>query len=536
MEDQDLTFSDFLPKIGDLGKGEWVTVYSGHDGMLDGPVFYSALIREDQASQSLQDPGWDFRIGSGAPGFSMHYEDGKEVTTYFRPSDEGIEPLVLWREFHGIRPGYWEVAEEFRLYFNLYDDRQNNKLLFIDNNGDEHDAVLMSATEIKIKGHLIKEYLAAKNMRLALFFDFNRFSEKALEELGLHEYHEHRNGDDFSISIGARPWSGFAVDPQRSHGFLMGKKLVLGDPNFKPDFLRRGDRKYVEFIIGVDDNGKEVLHTCEEDKLANYFGKNPGAPQYVTPVFFRKEVLNKYYSQPDKYTVDDGNLRCGGLWSLRMDNNHPESVMVFLGDLGHLSYSEQFYWRGFNLSSGKMSRTAFERSIMGQFSDPENVDLFFKQQFSEFNRKWKKRFGWDLLKPMTDKDSYYFKILRIPLTNDQREFDEQILALTKVFIDSLNEQELGQELTLKPDAKGLDKFEAWLRAKCGYSEKMVEFMRKLQALRSAGSAHRKGEKYERVKKFFQIGEKNHITVLEDILVKCVWTLNTAYTIFRFWGR
>jgi hypothetical protein len=60
---------------------------------------------------------------------------------------------------------------------------------------------------------------------------------------------------------------------------------------------------------------------------------------------------------------------------------------------------------------------------------------------------------------------------------------------------------------------------------------MVEFMRKLQALRSAGSAHRKGEKYERVKKFFQIGEKNHITVLEDILVKCVWTLNTLERCF-----
>jgi hypothetical protein len=209
-----------------------------------------------------------------------------------------------------------------------------------------------------------------------------------------------------------------------------------------------------------------------------------------------------------------------------MDNNHPDSVMVFLGDLGRLSFSEQLYWRGFNLPSGNMSRTAFERNFLGQFSDPQNVDLFFKQKFSDFNKNWKRKFGWELFRPLAERDGYYLKILRVPLTNDQREFDEQILALAKVFIDSLNEQELQQGLELKADAKGLAKLDDWMRARSHYSEPMMEFLRKLQALRSAGSAHRKGEKYEKLKQFFGIGEKDQRLVLEDILVKCVWTLNT----------
>jgi hypothetical protein len=63
-----------------------------------------------------------------------------------------------------------------------------------------------------------------------------------------------------------------------------------------------------------DVTGKPVRHTCDPDKLANYFGKNPEAPHYLTPVFFRAEVLEKYYADPGKYSVEDGSLRCGRLW------------------------------------------------------------------------------------------------------------------------------------------------------------------------------------------------------------------------------
>ena len=59
--------------------------------------------------------------------------------------------------------------------------------------------------------------------------------------------------------------------------------------------------------------------------------------------------------------------------------------------LGILPNIEQKYWRGFNISSGKMSRTAFERSMLGCFSNAESVDFFFKQRFEFFNNKWKKK-------------------------------------------------------------------------------------------------------------------------------------------------
>jgi hypothetical protein len=531
MNPEDLTFSDFLPTIAKLGKGEWTTVYSSRDS-LDGVAIYSALMKTTLVKKALERPSWDLSIGDGAPGIESSYRAGRERTRYVRTSDSGIEPLILKRSFHDIRLGYWEVAEDFRLYFNLYEDKQSRKLLRIDENGDEHEVVLMKDGEIKIKTYLIRQYLNIRKMKLAIFFDYNRLSSKTIEELCIQEGSKEEKGVDFIYSVGAGRWQGFSDNTKKSHGRLCGKKIVAGDPSPKTDKYGRPKKEYIDFIIGADDDGKEVLSTCNEAKLANNFGANEGAPHYLTPVCFRKEVLNKYYAQPEKYTVTDGYLACGAVWSLYIDNNHPDAVMVFLGDLGHLSHTEQMYWRGFNLSSrGTMSRVAFRRSIMGQFADPQTPDLYFKQRFGIFNEYWKKKFGWELFKPLTGKDEYAFKILRKPLTNDIREFDEQVATLTKVFIDSLNEKELEKGITNRENAKGLEKFENWLRAEKFHSPKMMEFLRKLQALRSASTAHRKSDNYEKIKPFFEIDKKELAEVLEDIFIKCVWTLRTLEKYF-----
>ncbi|HEY4526740.1 MAG TPA: hypothetical protein VJK53_02735 [Candidatus Paceibacterota bacterium] len=466
------------------------------------------------------------QIGSDQPSFSFQFKEGKETGTYLKTSDRGIEPLILSRSFHGMKDGYWEIAEEFRLYFNLYEDRRNNKFIRVDDNGDDEDAVLILDKEIKIKTRLIREFIAAKKMHLVLFFDINRFSDKTIEELGIKEYHDHKKGENFIYSIGARNWDRMSDETVKAQGFLMGKKFIAGQKDFKPSMFDRGNKQFADFVIGIDDDGNEKLHTCDEEKLANYFGKNKGSPYYTTPIFFKKDVLTKYYSQPDKYSVEDGYLRCGGLWGLRMDTNHPNSVMVFLGDLGHLAYTEQLHWRSLNLSSGKMSHVAFARSFEGQFADPEKSDLFFKYRFETFQRSWEKKFGWPLFRPLSKEDAHHLKTLHLPLTNEQKEFDEQVLSLVKVLIDSLNEGQLSRGLVLPKNSKGIDKLEAFLKSKNAKFKGMIEFLRSLQDLRSAGVAHLKGSKYKELKVEFGIGAKDLPEIFDDILMRSIWTLNT----------
>jgi hypothetical protein len=73
--------------------------------------------------------------------------------------------------------------------------------------------------------------------------------------------------------------------------------------------------------------------------------------------------------------------------------------MALLGDLGHLAYTEQLHWRSFNVATGKMSHTAFERSFLGEFADPEKPDLYFKMRFASFQNNWEAVFGWKLSSP-----------------------------------------------------------------------------------------------------------------------------------------
>ena len=531
----DLKFADWKRRIEtNLGKEEWIIVYSSERNEYEWKTFYSALIQNSEVEKSLKDPSWDLRIGGGFPGFSFHFKEGKEIGEYYRFPDPGVEPIIYWRNFHGIKPDYLEVSEEFRHYFNLYEDRKNNKFIVIDEDGDEEDVILVNDSETKVKLKYLKEFLAVKKMHLALFFDIGRFSTKTIEELSIEEFQDMVQKDNYVYSIGIKKWRGLGGGDKNSYGWLMGKKLILGLKDFKPKLFSR-EEEYENFIIDVDEDGKEILHTCDPEKLSNYFGKNPGSPHFLTPVFFRKEVLNDYYSKPDKYSVEDGYLRCKGLWGLRMDNNHVNYAIVFLGDLGQsLSLKEQRRWKRFNITpQGKgISKTAWERGFEGKFSDPVMSDLYFKQKFRVFQEKWEKKFGWKLFKPLSREDVHHLETIRIPLTNEQKEFDEQVLSLTKILIDSLNEKELGKEIKItKENAKGIDKFEEFLISRGVRFEGMIEFLRGLQELRSAGVAHLKGKKYEKVKKAFSIGEKELSDAFDEILVKAIWTLNSLNDFF-----
>lgn len=525
-------FKDWQDKIkNELGKTEWITVYAQDNAIkdVDQGGLYCALIPLSMKEKVLSSYNWDISIGSGKPGLCSHYVDGKEITEYYRVFDEGIEPLVHWRHFPN-KEGYIEISEEFRFYFDLYEDRSNKDLIkFIIFHDDGEDECIAEITtyQAKIKIKYLKEYLSVRKMICALYFDLMRFSPKSFEELKIKEHDKEYKSDEYIYSLLIRnsPLSGSQIQ-----SWLMGKKIVSPLKEYTPTIWRSNvEKKYEEFIIDIDENGNEVLYTCGEKKLANFFGKNEGYPFFLTPVYFKKEVLQKYYNNPEKYEVQDGSIYCKGFWHLRLDNNHPDHVMVFLGDLGRLSNKEQLHWKHYNIYATGMSRTNFERSIEGKFSDPESPDLFFKYRFEEFQKLWYHNFGWYLFKPLSEKDKHHYSSLHIPTTNEQKEFDEQILSLVKTFIDSLNEKELAKGLVIeKENSKGIDKFEAFLNSNGCSQSRMIEFLRNLQKLRSTSIAHRKSERkkdYKEVQVYFQMEEKELKDIFSDIILKCIWTMN-----------
>ncbi len=533
MSQTDLTFKEHSKKIkGDLGKTEWVTVFSlsSTNSEIDRGSFFSALIANDKVDRALDNYQWEVRIDGGKPGFCSHFEKGEEITEYYRFSEKGVEPLVYWRTFTGNENDYFEISEEFRLYFDLYEDRKNSKdikFIFTDSNGDENVVAMITKDQIQIKLKYLKEFLAAKQMCLAIYFDLMRFSKKTLNELKQKEINDVKRGKDYIYSICVRD---LIISDTKTQGWLMGKKIINGLKNFKPDIFERcEEKKHEEFIIGIDDEGKEIMHTCEEEKLANFFGKNPGSPQFLTPVFFKREVLKKYYNNPEKYTVDDGCLHCKGHWGLRMDNDHQRYVAVFLGYLGHLHHKEQLYWKSFNIAhQGGISRTAWERGFQAKFTDPGSPDLYFKYKFEIFQKAWHEQFGWHLFKPLSKEDNNYFKSLHIPTTEDTKEFDDQILAINKILTESLNVEELKKGITIEKEKPSkLDILEAFLNLKSARFKEMFEFLNNLRLLKNPIS-HRKSKSdkgYKKAKKYFKFEEKKLPEIFTEILIKTIWTLN-----------
>ena len=112
---------------------------------------------------------------------------------------------------------------------------------------------------------------------------------------------------------------------------------------------------------------------------------------------FRWKIVNKYYSNPNIYIVNDEDVECEGVWILNVDNDQRDYVVVMLKDLGHLPYTEQLHWKESNIVrplGASISNTAEERWFNGKFCKATFPDLAFKYLFVKFNEDWEKEIGW----------------------------------------------------------------------------------------------------------------------------------------------
>ena len=489
---------NMLPRIG---TEQWQPLYLNQDCSPHTFGLWCALLDENAAARALEDDSWDLKIGNGRPGFSQSWAGAETITTYHRfGGHDGVRPLVVYREFHGAFAPYIELDEEFRLYHNLAKDRGRGLLLDFDSSGREIEVVRMGDSEILARLKYLRQFQAGLRLSLAIYIDSVRYSKLTLGEVPKDKARwELRNDTNrWGLHISECNFvSGYATFSR-----LLGKALIPPPADSEAGIwpFEKDDDREVEFIIGTDENGNPVEYTSNPDELANYFGANREAPHYLTPLCFRREVLAKYYAEPERYTISDGLLRCLGLWSCRIDNDLREHVGVFLGDLGRdLPYEERLHWRQFNVppESG-VSETNFRRSFLAQFADAQASDLVFRREYRRIADDWKQEFGWPLFLPLSEGDAYIVDTIRIPATNSQAEMDEQVLYLAKLMVDSLNEKEISARAgELAKGAQGITKLSGFFdeTAFPGASG-VIQFLRDLQELRSRGSGHRKGSEYE----------------------------------------
>lgn len=538
LKELDLTFADLKREINNLFVNDgWVTVqrscYSAASGESDG--IYCALVKNNAVSDAMKSHRWNLYRGSGRPGFSFSFSGGRQKAIYQRHSDKKYETFIHWRCDFGNEDGYPEISEEFRLYYNLFErivSPTERQYYHIHDSGDRELVASIEMSTVKVLLRYLRDYISARKSHFLIFFEGMRFSVKSPEELGLKEIDENTYTPNHAYNHLIRDISSMPIRNDKTQSWLLGKCLIHPIKGFRPSMKGPMSQPeiYESFIIGYESDGRLKEFTSDGEKLANYFGKNPGAPDYLTHVYFSLDVLNKYYNDPSQYEVADGSIGRKGFWSLRIDNNLANSVVVFLGDLGKLPHREQLHWKSHNIPpQGGMSSTGFRRAFLGEWVDSEKPDLFFKAHMADFGEKWRKKYGWDLFLPLSEGDSHYIKSLHIPTTaNNQKEFDEQLLAMVKITIDSLNEKELAKDCTsLKAGAKGIDKLEIFLKTKGFDLADMIQFLRNVQLLRSTTVAHRRSRsENSKLNDYFQLGTKDLKAIFEDIIVKMIWMFNT----------
>ena len=516
-----------------LGSEPWLTVYEHVDApMFDGTVF-SALIPSGRVSSALRRPRWDLLVGRGGPGFG----EGRDGTVYDPWNlDDGVRPLAIKRTFHVAVEGVQEVEllEEFRLFHNLaYVPRTGE---YLDVSSVPASVARWADGRLEVKRKAVRQFLAAKGMHLALFFQLNRRSDDAIDAVPEDQRDARVDADGLVYELAVRPWP--SSSRGRSFSKLIGKRMVPPLPPGKAGVWPYAEAdRYETFIVGVDPAGDPVLHTCDPDALD--YSREP----YPTDsVHFRREVLARYYGDLSRHSIDRWRLRCGTLWSLEIiDDDQEGRVYVDLEALGLLPYDEQQHWKAHNVEPEP------GRRVLKAYGSPESGHEF-RDAYDRANTAWADGLGWPLYRPLVPDDRHNLEGLRVPLNASQAAFDAQVQALAKVAVDSLNEGAIQKAATAAGftyggGEKGIAKLAGYLDATgfeaeaYGLDRSPTDWMRGVQWLRSTGAAHPKGSGYEKAAAHFEIGVRGRPAVVRGLLVEGARVLDAlaAHADRASWG-
>ncbi|MBX3566316.1 MAG: hypothetical protein KF730_17285 [Sphingomonas sp.] len=477
--------------IDTLFDGAWVTLYRLGKG--DEEAWFSALIAPDKVADALRDMGWDLHWGRMRPAIVTVRQGDTVSIRYERDADDGVEPIVLARE-RGRGPFHLELAEDIRLYLDLFPG-DGASLISANTSGDDDVVAEITSYEVRIRKGPLLRYLQARQMHLAIYFD---------HIVRLDDVHGNPLPEDeqeLLVQTEDRVW---AFGSNDGHGDplsrLFGKRLLAPPPR-DIDLSGDDEDRHASFIIGEDAFGRPREYDADPEGLANYFGKNPEAPHYLTPVHFRREVLDRYFHNPARYEVADGVVRRDPHWLLKIDDDHTDRVVVFLGDLGRdLPYAEQLHWRAHNVPPlGGLSSTARARSFDAAPADGQQSEHRFKAAYQQMTQRWEAAKGWPLLRPLAPGDRHLLTKLHVPTSDNPAELDAQLLGLAKLLVDSLNDAALDAALGDKRlDERSLAKLERYLDgAAYRHVKRDIATLRAIQGLRSAGAAHARGSNYDK---------------------------------------
>lgn len=461
------------------------------------------------------------------------WSGGGQSKSWIEPPLSGSEPKVLSegeqllfkRSFHGVknREGYIEISEKFLQVMDLHYMHELNAWCKLDENGDIDEIIKIHSLEkngkelgtvVTIRFGILAEYCDLVDSVVVRLFDVDRIDYANFTQWGS----EPEEIIDERGVIGK-----LKVMPNHASYFR-------GAQAFFPKHSVESQKKdYASFIAQDWKNRITKEISCSPDSIDNYFTQSD-KPFEMSPAFFNAEVLLKYKSDSDKYTLEERSISSRAGWYLKTyDVNDAGQVHTYLGYLQDLPYSEQLHWKQFNEHpKSPISERAKTNDFDGNFYDGNYPVEDLKRELDSLSQQ---EVTWWKMKSRDLKDS-----LHPVVTKSVDEWKEEILKLDQILVEGLVKKQLkarAKELNQTPLDKDreLKLLERCLIG-CGFDEEhayeILTPLHDAHNLRSTLKGHVQGKTAEKIrsdaiKDFGSL--KEHFN---DLCERCCQSISVIY--------
>ena len=369
------------------------------------------------------------------------------------------EQILFARSFQAIGNDetYYELNQKISHSLDLHFVPEKKSWCKLNSHGEINEVIKIlkipnarkndEGTIICAKREIIGEYAAIEGMKLFRMFDFTRYKTGDFNGWGSNREHIDFNTTGILGKINIVNGVG-----SYSRGFHLSdisvskKKLIANIWGHSDDEV---EKEYCSYVAQDWKNSEIKEVSCNPIHLANYFTES-NLPFEITPVFFKPEVLLKYKTDRDRFTLNSRSIYCRGAWELKtFDVNTAGQVHTYLIYLSHLPYEEQLHWKQYNEApKASISTRAMENDIKGEWSSEYDALLSLKAKLAELDSKGSL---WWKLRDKNAPDKVHY-----PYTSSRDEWAEEILNLDQLLIEGLEEKWLrnkAKALKLKPDAR-----------------------------------------------------------------------------------
>ena len=419
------------------------------------------------------------------------------------------EQLVFARHFEGVFDQVSiELLQKLIHLFGLHYVEERAAYCRLDNHGDLEDVVTITridgvprgfeaGTVVTIRRSVIDEYMALTDSTMVRMFDITR--------LGTNDFCGRSSGHEDSLTEDVDLIYRSQIGPNNA-GYMRGFQIVESRISRQDSTEIHGakdppDRKYESFIAFDWKHGETSEISTYPSETANYFQQSD-LPFEMSPAFFRPDVLLRYKSNSEKYTLHDRSISCRGAWHLETyDINDAGQVHTYIAYLRNLPHEEQLYWKAHNeLPKGPISKRAFKTDFEATWETEYDALESLRQAVEQLNENAP---PWWTRRPENVVNGVHY-----PVTTSPDEWADEILRLDQLLIEGLKGKELrslAESLGRSPDTKfGSIKLVEECLIGMGWEEERAKEvtapLRRLHNYRSKCRAHSHGNEANQMRK------------------------------------